>query len=166
MEIPMATRNITGLVLIVLAVMPRSASAQVRYCDSAHENCRTELIRLIRAETQGIYTIQWYTRDTGVVNELILKHRAGVPVRFIVDRKSESATRSGVIEQIYAMRDAGIPLREGPTKYVHGKAFIFVGQRMVQFGAANLSQQEWMPSTAFRNYRNENNEFQPPSSLV
>jgi hypothetical protein len=49
---------------------------------------------------------------------------------------------------------------------VHGKAFIFVGQRTIQFGAANLSQQEWMPSTPFRNYRNENNEVHPPSSLV
>lgn len=162
----MATRNVLGIILLAIATLPRPAAAQARYCDSAHENCRTELIRLIRAETQGIYTIQWYTRDTGVVNELIQKHRAGVPVRFIVDRKSENSSRSGVIEQIYAMRDAGIPLREGPTKYVHAKAFIFVGQRTIQFGAANLSPQEWMPSTPYRNYRNENNEVHPPSSLV
>jgi PLD-like domain len=162
----MATRTIIGLALMTIVMMPRSTSAQVQYCDAAHENCRTELIRLIRAETQGIYTIQWYTRDTGVVAELIQKHRAGVPVRFIVDRKSENSSRSGVIQQIYTMRDAGIPLREGPTKYVHGKAFIFVGQRIIQFGAANLSQQEWMPSVPFRNYRNENNEVHPPSSLV
>jgi hypothetical protein len=162
----MASRTILGLATVLVLMLPGAAAAQVRYCDSAHENCRTELVRLIRAETQGIYTIQWYTRDTGVVNELIQKHRAGVPVRFIVDRKSETASRSGVLAQIHTMRDAGIPLREGPTKYVHAKAFIFVGQRVVQFGAANLSPQEWMPSTAFRSYRNENNEVQPPSALV
>lgn len=161
----MATRIFVALIFLLLA-LPRAASAQVQYCDSAHENCRAELLRLIRAETQGIYTIQWYTRDTGVVNELVQKHRAGVPVRFIVDRKSETATRTGVIRQIYTMRDAGVPLREGPSKYVHAKMFIFVGQRVIQFGAANLSQQEWIPTTSFRHYRNENNEVHPPSSLV
>jgi hypothetical protein len=156
---------IVGVVLLLFA-LPQHVSAGVRYCDSSWENCRTELVRLIRAETQGIYTIQWYTRDTGVVQELINKHRARVPVRFIVDRKSENATRSGVIQQIYTMRDAGIPLREGPSKYVHGKAFIFVGQRVIQFGAPNLSMPEWMPTTAYTNYRNENNEFHYQASLV
>jgi PLD-like domain len=158
-------RTIFRVVLLLIA-LPQQASASVRYCDSAWENCRTELIRLIRAETRGIYTIQWYTRDTGVVQELINKHRAGVPVRFICDRKSESATRTGVIQQIYTMRDAGIPLREGPSKFVHGKAFIFVGQRVIQFGAPNLSMPEWMPSTPYTNYRNENNEFHYQASLV
>ena len=156
---------IVGVVLLLVA-LPQPASAGVRYCDSSWENCRTELIRLIRAETQGIYTIQWYTRDTGVVQELINKHRAGVPVRFICDRKSENATRSGVIQQIYTMRDAGIPLREGPSKYVHGKAFIFIGQRVIQFGAPNLSAPEWMPSSPYTNYRNENNEYHYQMSLV
>jgi hypothetical protein len=156
---------IVGVVLLLIA-LPQHASAGVRYCDSSWQNCRTELVRLIRAETQGIYTIQWYTRDTGVVQELINKHRAGVPVRFICDRKSESATRTGVIQQIYTMRDAGIPLREGPSKYVHGKAFIFVGQRVIQFGAPNLSISEWMPSTPYTNYRNENNEYHYQASLV
>jgi hypothetical protein len=157
---------LVGFALAAIVALPRAASAQVEFCDAARENCRTELIRLIKAETQGIYVVQWYTRDTGVVSELIKKHRDGVPVRFMVDRKSESASRSGVIQQIYTMRDAGVPLREGPTKYVHAKAFIFVGQRTIQFGAANLSQQEWMPTTAYRNYRNENNEIHSQSSLV
>ena len=159
-------RNIVGLVLLLVAY-PRFAAADVRYCDSAYQNCRTELVRLIRAETQGIYTIQWYTRDLTVVQELINKHNAGVPVRFICDLKSETETRTGVIQQIYAMRDAGIPLRNGPSKYVHGKAFVFVGQRVIQFGAPNLSQGEWMPSVPYKNYRNENNEFHyQASSLV
>jgi hypothetical protein len=164
----MAThRVIVGVALLLISALPRQASANVRYCDSAYQNCRTELLRLIRAETQGIYTIQWYTRDTLVVDELIKKHQAGVPVRFICDRKSESPPgRTGVIEQIYTMRDAGIPLREGPSKYVHGKAFIFVGQRVIQFGAPNLSQIEWMPSTPYKSYRNENNEFHYQASLV
>ena len=163
----MGLRHVTlGLSLLMISALPRDTSADVRYCDSAWENCRTELLRLIRAETQGIYTIQWYTRGTLVVNELIKKHAAGVPVRFIVDKKSESPTRQGVIQQIYTMRDAGIPLRHGPTKYVHGKAFIFVGQRVVQFGAPNLSEYEWRPLDPYVNYRNENNEFHYRSSLV
>jgi phosphatidylserine/phosphatidylglycerophosphate/cardiolipin synthase-like enzyme len=159
-------RLFVGFVVIVLSALASEASADVRYCDAAWENCRTELIRLIRAETQGIYVIQWYTRDTGVVSELKKKHLAGVPVRFIVDRKSESATRSGVIQQIYTMRDAGIPLREGPVKYVHAKSFLFVGQRVAQFGAANLSESEWRPYDAFRNYRNESNEVHYQRSMV
>jgi phosphatidylserine/phosphatidylglycerophosphate/cardiolipin synthase-like enzyme len=161
----MAIYAIVGAVLLLFASAPE-ASADVRYCDSGSQNCRTELVRLIRAETQGIYTIQWYTRDTTVVNELIARHRAGVPVRFICDRKSENENRSGVIEQIWTMRDAGIPLREGPSKYVHGKAFIFVGQRVIQFGAPNLSAPEWMPSIPYKNYRNENNQYHYQESLV
>lgn len=160
------TSAMVGLVASLISVLPAPASADVRYCDAAWENCRNELIRLIRAETQGIYAIQWYTRDTGVVSELKKKHAAGVPVRFIVDRKSETGDRTGVIQQIYAMRDAGIPLREGPTKYVHAKSFAFVGQRVIQFGAANLSQGEWMPTVAYRNYRNESNEVHYQRSLV
>ena len=159
-------RALVGGLMLMATLLSRVAAAEVIYCDSASENCRTELIRLIRAETQGIYVIQWYTRDTGVVSELTRKHRAGVPVRFIVDRKSENATRTGVIQQIWTMRNAGIPLREGPTKYVHAKSFIFVGQRVAQFGAPNLSQPEWMPTVPFRNYRNENNEFIYRESLV
>jgi hypothetical protein len=152
--------------LFLFFALPRAGAAQVTFCDSGWQNCRNELLRLIRAETQGIYTIQWYTRDTLVVNELINKHNANVPVRFIVDRKSETATRTGVLQQIYTMRDAGIPLREGPSKYVHGKAFIFVGQRVIQFGAPNLSSPEWMPSVRYKNYRNENNEYHYSGSLI
>ena len=163
----MSLRLVTlGLSLLMISAITRDASADIRYCDSAWENCRTELLRLIRAETRGIYTIQWYTRDTLVVSELIKKHAAGVPVRFIVDEKSETSSRKGVIQQIYTMRDAGIPLRHGPSKYVHGKAFIFVGQRVVQFGAPNLSSWEWMPNDPFEDYRNENNEYHYQSSLV
>ena len=162
----MGTYSTIVAIFLLLCAMPWETSADVRYCDSAYQNCRNELVRLIRAETQGIYTLQWYTRDTGVVAELIRKHNAGVPVRFIVDRKSETATRTGVLRQIHTMRDAGIPLREGPSKYVHGKAFIFIGQRVIQFGAPNLSQPEWMPTTAYTNYRNENNEYHYRTSLV
>jgi phosphatidylserine/phosphatidylglycerophosphate/cardiolipin synthase-like enzyme len=162
----MRERLLIGVFLLLTPIGAATSSADVRYCDSAWENCRTELLRLIRAETQGIYTIQWYTRDTGVVNELIKKHQAGVPVRFIVDQKSDNDSRDGVIQQIWSMRDAGIPLRESPVKYGHAKSFIFVGQRVVQFGAPNLSQMEWMPTTAFSNYRNENNETHYQSSLV
>lgn len=60
-----------------------------------------------------------------------------------------------MIQQIWTMQDAGIPLREGPTKYVHAKSFIFVGQRIAQFGAPNLSQSEWMPYDPIRNHRGD-----------
>ena len=162
----MAIYGVIVGVLLLLVALPQAALADVRHCDSGRENCRTELLRLIRAETQGIYTIQWYTRDLLVVDELIKKHNAGVPVRFICDQKSDTDSRDGVIEQIWTMRDAGIPMREGPSKYVHGKAFIFVGQRVIQFGAPNLSEMEWRPSVAYKNYRNENNQYHYQESLV
>lgn len=165
MATPSNVRMIVAFLLCV-GVLPHDSAAGVRYCDSAWENCRSELIRLIRAERRGIYTIQWYTRDTTVVSELKKKHLAGVPVRVIVDRKSENATRSGVLQQVYAMRDAGLPIREGTGKYVHGKSFIFVGQRVIQFGAPNLSPPEWKPLVAFRDYRNENNEFHYQDALI
>lgn len=136
-----------------------SAAAQDSHCDASFQNCRTPLIQLIRNETVGIDVAQWFTKDSTIITELIRRHQAGVPVRFIMDRRSEGA-HSGSLPAVDSMQTAGIPLREKTTGgIVHWKMFIFVGQQVVKHGAANLTPSDYMPTTAYTNYRNETHIF-------
>ena len=145
--------------LVLLSVLafscPPTAEAQDEHCDPAYQNCRTPLIQLIRSETVGIDVAQWFMRDTWIIDELIKKHQAGVPIRFIMDRRGEGS-HEGSIEAIMALRDAGIPMREKKTGgIVHWKLFIFAGQHIVKFGAANLVGVDYVPVDPYKHYRNE-----------
>lgn len=161
----MVTR--TALVVgVVFLFQVTTARAEVQFCDSAYESCRVRLRQLIANETVGIDVAQWYTRDLTVVTELINKNKAGVPVRFIVDPSAETG-HPGVMTAINNLKAGGIPLRRKKSSgVVHWKIFIFVGQNVVQFGAPNLSSQEWQPNDPFRNYRNENSEFNDDPDLI
>jgi phosphatidylserine/phosphatidylglycerophosphate/cardiolipin synthase-like enzyme len=140
---------------LLLAALSKSATAQDLHCDPAWENCRTPLIKLIRAETRGIDVAQWFIKDYQVVDELIKRHQAGVPVRFIVDRRGD-AVHEGSMEMITKMATAGIPMREKRSGgIVHWKMFIFAGQHIVKFGAANLTGVDYVPVDPFTHYRNE-----------
>ena len=149
--------------LLLLSVLTlasaATAEAQDEHCDPAFQNCRTPLIQLIRNETVGIDVAQWFMRDTWIIDELIKKHQAGVPIRFIMDRRGESG-HEGSIDAILALRDAGIPMREKKTGgIVHWKLFIFAGQHVVKFGAANLVGVDYVPVDPYRHYRNESHIF-------
>src|SRR5919106_679540 len=153
------SRTYFVLSLVLTFGLAATAQAQDEHCDPAFQNCRTPLIQLIRNETIGIDVAQWFMRDMWIIDELIKRHQAGVPVRFIMDRRGESA-HEGSIEAITTLRDAGIPMREKRTGgIVHWKLFIFAGQHIVKFGAANLVTEDYVPVDPYKHYRNETHIF-------
>ena len=54
---------------VLLCAFATSAAGAERLCDSAHENCRTPLLELIRAETGGIDVAFWFMEDPRYTND-------------------------------------------------------------------------------------------------
>ena len=67
----------------------RSAGAYV--CDIAYEDCRQEVLTLIKNETVGIDVSFWFMTDARYSNELVKKALAGVPVRVIMDPRANTS---------------------------------------------------------------------------
>src|SRR5687767_5144611 len=103
-----ALRLAMGLLLVLSA---RPAAAQDILCDPGAENCRTKLINYIRAEQVGIDVAFWFMEDARYTTELILKWKAGVPVRVLVDTRA-NATNLHNAARLAELKDAGIPMRE------------------------------------------------------
>ena len=62
----------------LLAFTPSPAHALEKMCDSSYENCRTELLNLIKAEKVGIDVGMWFMEDARYATELT--YRRGVSV--------------------------------------------------------------------------------------
>ncbi len=133
--------------LLWLSFAP-GVQAQERLCDTQSEDCRQPLIDLIRNEKVGIDVAFWFMEDARYVPELINRHRAGVPVRILVDQRANASKRLNA-EILGYLRDGGIPMRE---KYggdvLHWKLMLFHGQNVVQFSKANYSPSAFVPDVA------------------
>ena len=156
---------VLGLLFVCAFADP--AFAQVTHCDSGAENCRTELIRLIDNETVGIDGAQWIHRDSTVISALIRAKQRGVFVRMLIDLSTENA-HEGVTSYVNMMRDAGIPVQDetSGTGILHWKFYLFHGQGVVKYGAANSTVTDLIPTDPYRNYRNETNIFDARPSIV
>jgi HKD family nuclease len=142
-----------------------SAAAQERLCDTQFEDCRARLIELIRKErallsttpaaSLGIDVAFWFMQDTWYATELINAHRAGVPVRILVDQRANK-TKPVNATLLAMLRDGGIPMRE---KFVgdilHFKMMWFHGQGVLQFSKANYTPSSFVPDLANVNYFDE-----------
>ena len=161
---------IAAAIALVACVAPAAArSPYNRLCDPAYENCRTPLIDLIRNETVGIDVGFWFMEDTRYVNELILKHNAGVPVRVVFDSQAFAEYNYvGTEAPVQMMRDAGIPMRDktGGGGIFHFKTMIFVGQQVVEFSGANYSDEAFRPQVPYSDYVDEIIVFSDESSIV
>ena len=161
----------TGTKLIVLALValalcaPPRAEALERLCDVAFENCRTPVLDLIRAETVGIDVAFWFMEDSRYTTELIRKWQAGVPVRVIVDPKANAAYPLNAT-RLQELKDAGIPMRERTTQYLHFKFMLFAGQNTVQFSGANYSPNGYVPNEPFVDYVDEVIYFTDDANVV
>jgi phosphatidylserine/phosphatidylglycerophosphate/cardiolipin synthase-like enzyme len=152
--------------LLCLSSVP--AAAQDRLCDPGDEDCRAILINYIRNETVGIDVGFWFMEDARYTTELINKHRAGVPVRVLIDPRANvdyplNATR------LSELQAAGIPMRKRLTNYIlHWKMMLFHGQNVVEFSGANYSADAWRPGTAipYENYTDEGIYFTSDSAIV
>ena len=132
--------NTTGLLFVFLCAAPGVAQGQMqeRLCDTQLEDCRAPLLNLIRNERQGIDVAFWYMTDARYANEIILRWKARVPVRVLVDtRASVKYTQNAQILQ--QLKDAGIPMRNKASgTNLHWKMMLFNGQNTVEFSKANF----------------------------
>jgi HKD family nuclease len=148
-----------ALALFAMALLnPTPAQAQSsfeRLCDPQFEDCRTPLVTLIDAETQGIDVAFWFMYDARYSNAIVNRFRAGVPVRVLMDdRADETKPNNGPI--VAQLRDAGIPMRKkSGGGILHWKAMIFHGQSRIEFSAANYQDIAFVPNPANVNWIDE-----------
>jgi phosphatidylserine/phosphatidylglycerophosphate/cardiolipin synthase-like enzyme len=153
------------LAYTVLVGAPRAAAADV-LCDPSHENCRTRLLELIRAETVGIDVAFWFMEDARYTTELIKRWQAGVPVRVLVDSRA-NGTYPLNANRLAELKNAGIPMREKFTSGIlHWKMMLFSGQNTVEFSAANYSDWAFVPVAPYQNYIDEVIYFSDTASVV
>ena len=158
--------NMRITVVISLTVVLCAPDAQAeRLCDSSTETCRTQLLNLIRDETQGIDVGFWFMEDSRFSTELIRRWHAGVPVRVLVDTKANSSYPGNAV-QIAALSDAGIPIRRVTSRYFHWKTMIFAGQQVVQTGSANYSPSAFAPIEPLVNFQDESIYFATDAAVV
>src|SRR5215216_357769 len=122
------------LVFLLLPLAP--SRAYERLCDTRHEDCRAPLLKLIYDEKQGIDVAFWFMTDERYVAALISRHRAGVPVRVLVDPRANQTHRLNG-QMLDLLKAAGIPMRmraaHSISDILHWKMMLFAGQNMVEF---------------------------------
>jgi len=155
-----------SLVLLLAAVVP--VRAQDRLCDPGNEDCRSILINYIRNETQAIDVAFWFMEDARYTNELILKWRAGIPVRVLIDPRANTDYPLNA-QRLAELQAAGIPMRKRLTSDIlHWKMMLFHAQNVVEFSGANYSADAWRPTTAtpYENYVDEAIYFTSDTAIV
>jgi hypothetical protein len=161
----MPMRSLKTLICVLLGTLavPLNAIAQQsptwylneQLCDTKFQDCREQILELIRHEQVGIDVAFWFMEDGRYVTELVKRHNEGLPIRILVDQRANATKRLNET-MVNALRDGGIPMRE---KYVgdilHFKMFLFHGQNMVNFSKANFSPSEYVPDVPNSNYSDE-----------
>jgi hypothetical protein len=141
---PASIRVVTFASLITAVFAAGEARSAERLCDSSKENCRTQLLELIRYETQGIDVAFWFMEDSRYSTALIAAHNRGVRVRVLVDPKANTSYPYNATILRY-LQDSGIPMRRIASSWLHWKMMLFAGQNVVQFGSANYSPYAFVP---------------------
>jgi hypothetical protein len=131
--------------IAVLAVSPTPAAAD-EYCEARLTNCRTGLLAYINREMIGLDVGMEEMTDPLIADAVIARFKARVPVRMIVEpRRNATEPRNGPI--LAKLKSAGIPMRYrkvGDT--FHWKMMIFAGQDVVEFSAAQFTQEYLVPA--------------------
>lgn len=137
-----------------LLAWPRHAAALDRLCDSAFENCRTPLLDLIKGENVAIDVGMWFMEDARFSAEIIKRKQAGVPVRILMDPRSniQHPNQPTILDSLAA---ALIPMRKRTAAGIeHWKIMIFEGQGKFYFGSANFSSDAFVYDSAGGPYVN------------
>jgi hypothetical protein len=133
---------------------PRADAAE-HLCDAAFQNCRDELINLIRNEKIRIDVSFWFMEDARYSNELVKRWQAGLPVRVMMDSRANASypNNAPILNQL---KSAGIPMRQKTTGGIlHRKFLLFAGQNMLEFSGANYSPDAFVPTQPYVNYVDE-----------
>jgi len=157
-----------AIAIILLSLFSSQAQAQTqeRLCDTAFEDCRAELWRLIDQETVGLDVAFWFMQDVSMSNKIVARHQAGVPVRVLVDPRA-NPTYAGNEQILNQLKDAGIPMRfKHGGGILHWKMMLFVGQNTVEFSGANFAGHFFSPLNPNIDYIDEAIYFTSDASLV
>ena len=130
---------ILRLALLLLALSMPAAAGADEFCEPAATDCRAVLLRYIENERVRIDVGMEEMTDGLLADALIAKHRAGVPVRLLVEpRRNATEPRNKPI--LDRLKAAGLPMRYKPSGAIlHWKMMIFAGQVTVEFSAAQFS---------------------------
>lgn len=124
-------------------------------CDIAGEDCRANVLTLIKNETAGIDVSFWFMTDARYSNEIVRRWQAGVPVRVIMDPRATTSKPANAA-QLQQLRDAGIPMLNKPFGDIaHWKGMIFAGQNVAEFSGANYSPYEYTYEIPYVKYQDE-----------
>ncbi len=168
-EIPHYQRRLLRLVALFTLIFGMSAgraNALEQLCDSSFQNCRTQLLTLIQAETVEIDVGLWFMEDARYSNAIVAKWQAGVPVRILMDPRvfPQDAEDVTIMNQL---QSAGIPMRKRIASGIeHWKMMLFAGQNTVYFGSANFSADAFVPVQPYVNYVDESVYVTDDSSIV
>ncbi len=162
-------RRLTLVFLAVVAVVavPSRAAAVERLCDPAFENCRSQLVTLIRAERVAIDVAFWFMEDTNLAQEVVNRFKAGIPVRVLMDDEANASYPLNNTS-LQRLKAAGIPMRNksGGGGILHWKLFLFAGQNTVQFSGANYSPEAFSFGAPYADYIDEVIYFTDRPGLV
>ena len=157
---------ILRLALLLLALsMPAVAGAD-EFCEPAGTDCRAVLLRYIENEHVRIDVGMEEMTDGLLADALIARHRAGVPVRLLVEprRNAKEPRNKPILDRLKA---AGLPMRHKPSgALLHWKMMIFAGQVTVEFSAAQFSTHYLIPVEPFVNFAQDPLAFSTDPAIV
>ena len=149
-------RNVLLGILAATCVLCASpARAAERLCDPSAEDCRQILLNLIQNETTGIDVAFWFMEDNRYSDAIIKRFQAGVPVRVLVDERTNPAHPLNA-QILLQLKAAGIPMRERFTGGIlHWKMMLFAGQGEMEFSGADYSAYGLVYVTQYTNFEDE-----------
>ncbi len=110
-----------------------------RLCFSPKEDCVTQLLRYLEAETQAIDMAIYHLYDHRISQLLVAKQQAGVRVRVLADRHAYTAKPQHAQEMNFLAAN-GVPVRTNRHRGIlHHKLTILYGLGLVEHGSMNYT---------------------------
>jgi phosphatidylserine/phosphatidylglycerophosphate/cardiolipin synthase-like enzyme len=150
------------LFLLLLVAVPAVASAD-QWCEPAGTDCRAVMVGFVNREKVRLdVAIESIKDDSYLVDAIIARHKAGVPVRMIVEPRAD--TPLSVLDKLKA---AGVPMRRKASgSLLHWKMFIFTGQTTVEFAATNMTKSYLVPVTPYVNFTQDATYFSDDPAIL
>jgi hypothetical protein len=158
--------RVLACLITSILLFPATSRAAETVCEAAGTDCRAKILSFIRNETVRLDIATEEITDGLIVDAIIAKFQARVPVRMIVEpRRTAAEPANG--PALLKLKAAGIPMRYKSTgDILHWKMMIFAGQHKVEFGAAQLTQKYLVPVQAFVNFTQDPIVFTDTTALV
>ena len=151
-----------SLVVLMALLAPGTADADA-WCEPAYQDCRAVMLGYVNREKVRLdIAIEAITEDSLLVDAIIARFKARVPVRLIVEPRAN--TPVAVFEKFKA---AGIPMRRRvSTSLLHWKTFIFAGQHIVEFAATNFTKAYLVPVQPYVNFTQDATYFDDDPAIL